>query len=426
MEQIVPVAHATKGRSSQHGRWPGSGALLITGAVIVLFGAAFDWLHIKTQRVFVDRGDQRAAVSQRFVKRESIITPEIVSSPGSRFSFDVDSSVPQTLLFTVVPEGECALEVTFTSHDRTRQLFSGAVTKSSSYSVPLPSGGGTLDFVSHGKVTWIDPRVVRSFFLWPLYTLAFVAVSAAALRYRHSLVLSRRGANWLTLAVSGTISLALVEILLRSVAPNLPRAILEARPDVGSTPLLKRWMSSSRYRQRLRPNLKTYSEWRFGDIVEEGVIKRSAAPGEVHRFDVQTDADGFSNPTARNKIDIAALGDSYTEGWVVPATEAWPARLEKLTRLAVQNYGVPGFGPQQELYACQDFAIKHRPRFVVLGFCAGNDLADAVSFDRWQFTLFVKNLTNTQTILQKPSIQSVTEAYYLRPRTIGVTASADF
>src|SRR5205823_11951062 len=54
------------------------------------------------------------------------------------------------------------------------------------------------------------------------------------------------------------------------------------------------------------------------------------------------------------------------------------------------------------------------------------DASAGVSFDRWQFTLFVKNLTNTQTVLQKPSIQSVTEAYYLRPRTIGVTASADF
>jgi iron complex outermembrane receptor protein len=54
------------------------------------------------------------------------------------------------------------------------------------------------------------------------------------------------------------------------------------------------------------------------------------------------------------------------------------------------------------------------------------DASAGVGFDRWQVTLFVKNLTNTQTILQKPSIQSVTEAFYLRPRTIGVTATTDF
>ena len=38
----------------------------------------------------------------------------------------------------------------------------------------------------------------------------------------------------------------------------------------------------------------------------------------------------------------------------------------------------------------------------------------------------MKNLTNNHTILQKPSVQGVTEAFYLRPRTIGVTASYDF
>jgi iron complex outermembrane recepter protein len=54
------------------------------------------------------------------------------------------------------------------------------------------------------------------------------------------------------------------------------------------------------------------------------------------------------------------------------------------------------------------------------------DASAGVSIDRWLVTLFVKNLTNTRTVLQQPSIQSVTEAYYLRPRTIGVTASADF
>jgi hypothetical protein len=40
--------------------------------------------------------------------------------------------------------------------------------------------------------------------------------------------------------------------------------------------------------------------------------------------------------------------------------------------------------------------------------------------------VFAKNLTNNQRIIQQPSIQGVSEAYYLRPRTIGVTASYDF
>jgi iron complex outermembrane recepter protein len=48
------------------------------------------------------------------------------------------------------------------------------------------------------------------------------------------------------------------------------------------------------------------------------------------------------------------------------------------------------------------------------------DISGGYSTDRWTFTLFVKNLTNTQTVLQQPSVQGVNTAYYLRPRTIGV------
>ena len=42
--------------------------------------------------------------------------------------------------------------------------------------------------------------------------------------------------------------------------------------------------------------------------------------------------------------------------------------------------------------------------------------------DRWEFSLFGKNLTNNRKILQQPSVQGVSEAYYQRPRTIGITA----
>ncbi len=54
------------------------------------------------------------------------------------------------------------------------------------------------------------------------------------------------------------------------------------------------------------------------------------------------------------------------------------------------------------------------------------DASIGMTFAHWEVTAFVKNLTNNHTILQKPSVQGVTEAFYLRPRTIGVTASYDF
>ena len=47
-----------------------------------------------------------------------------------------------------------------------------------------------------------------------------------------------------------------------------------------------------------------------------------------------------------------------------------------------------------------------------------------VTVGRWDLALSVKNLTNNHTVLQQPNIQSVNQAYYLRPRTIGLNVSA--
>jgi outer membrane receptor protein involved in Fe transport len=54
------------------------------------------------------------------------------------------------------------------------------------------------------------------------------------------------------------------------------------------------------------------------------------------------------------------------------------------------------------------------------------DASAGMTFDRWEFSVFAKNLSNNNKVIQQPPIQSVTEAYYLRPRTIGVTASYEF
>ena len=54
------------------------------------------------------------------------------------------------------------------------------------------------------------------------------------------------------------------------------------------------------------------------------------------------------------------------------------------------------------------------------------DASTGLTLEKWEFTVFVKNLTNNHAILQQPSIQSVSEAYTLRPRTIGVTAQYAF
>jgi outer membrane receptor protein involved in Fe transport len=54
------------------------------------------------------------------------------------------------------------------------------------------------------------------------------------------------------------------------------------------------------------------------------------------------------------------------------------------------------------------------------------DASAGANYERWEVTAFVKNLTNNETIIQHPSIQNVEQAYYLRPRTIGVSLNYNF
>ena len=54
------------------------------------------------------------------------------------------------------------------------------------------------------------------------------------------------------------------------------------------------------------------------------------------------------------------------------------------------------------------------------------DASAGMNFDKWEVTAFVKNLNNNHTAIQHPNVQGVDEAYYLRPRTIGVTANYEF
>jgi iron complex outermembrane recepter protein len=51
------------------------------------------------------------------------------------------------------------------------------------------------------------------------------------------------------------------------------------------------------------------------------------------------------------------------------------------------------------------------------------DASWGLTLGKWDLNLAVKNLTNNRTILQQPNIQSVNEAFYLRPRTIGLSLS---
>ena len=354
--------------------------------VAICLAALVDWLSADTQRLYVDEdtaaNQQEGTVWQHFGVRGNEVVPEIISRDEARFIFPISLSTPHTLHFTAHPEGAAEYEIVWSNGPFSRNIAASKIDRARSENVSLPAGEGELKFVVHGRIAWFNLRMTEQF-RWPVYLGAFLLVAFALRKNERLRPVSSASGNWLALAASTLLCLFLIELVLQLVGLKLPRPILNARYDLGLIAPDPRWIDSPRYRQRLRPNLKTYCEWEHGDIVRMGFIPPELFGAAKRRYPFETDAEGFRNATVREQIDIAALGDSFVDGMTSSREETWPARLEQITGKKVQNYGTSSFGPQQELYVLQDYAVHHQPRDVVLGFFAGNDFFDAERFDSW-------------------------------------------
>jgi|GEM_PF-3471352 len=75
-----------------------------------------------------------------------------------------------------------------------------------------------------------------------------------------------------------------------------------------------------------------------------------------------------------NTIRIVALGDSFTEGWVVLTNDSWPNQLEKKLNAIgdinyeVLNFGFRGFNTEDEVRVFKEYAILYDPDIVILQF----------------------------------------------------------
>ncbi|MEP7125425.1 MAG: SGNH/GDSL hydrolase family protein [Byssovorax sp.] len=91
----------------------------------------------------------------------------------------------------------------------------------------------------------------------------------------------------------------------------------------------------------------------------------------------ESDEHGFSNPRGTWQsptLDLAALGDSFTQGACVPAERSIPALLRERYP-ATLNLGISGDGPLAELATLTEYLPPFRPK-IVLWFYFDNDLPD--------------------------------------------------
>jgi len=61
-----------------------------------------------------------------------------------------------------------------------------------------------------------------------------------------------------------------------------------------------------------------------------------------------------------------------------------------------------------------------RPGYYTVDFSAG------VTVDKFDFTAFIKNAFDNDTIIQHPQVASIVEGYRVFPRTIGVSMATKF
>ena len=365
--------------------------ILAISALAVALLIVRNWAYVTTYRLYLSQrvdNAARSAAAQRFDIEDARVVPQIVSRDDDLIAFKTAVGRPSTLRVGVRPSGRAGYEVRWREGSTVELLARGEVSAPVTVTHAIPARAGVLEFVSHGSLTWIDPRVVRDLRVMP-------HVLAIALLLAGSLALSRRrwpGENseagdrivlFRRLALAGSIAISLLALEggLRALGDHVPSGIASERHDLGEVRQDPRWEDTPRFGRRLRSRVDAINEWRYGDIVRMGYVPAAVSDASLHRFTFQTDDEGFRNARVRERIDVAALGDSFTDAMTLPIDEAWPTRLERQTGLAVQNYGTAGFGPQQELLALKDYAARHHPSVVVLAYFAGNDLFDAEAFD---------------------------------------------
>jgi lysophospholipase L1-like esterase len=365
--------------------------LLLLIELVLVALIARQWAHVTTYRLFLDHAidARRSAATQQFGIGGDRVVPQIVTRDAERLAFA--SPVAKPVTFEAELRATTPVRYVVKWRDNTRHyvLETGVVTSRTAISRPAPSTAGVLELEADGPVAWMDVRLVRGMRVGPELVVLLLLTAASVSVFRRASPRDRRdlrsaGFKLVALVGTGVAALGACELALRAMGGRGPAGVLAQRRDLGELWPDERWEDSPVYGRRLRPNVDTENAWQYGDIVRMGFIAPAVSPGNWHRFAFKTDAEGFRNAAVRPRVDIAALGDSFTDALTVAADATWPSRLRQRLGVAVQNYGTAGFGPQQELRVLRDYVLPHQPSTVVLGYFAGNDILDAERFDRFE------------------------------------------
>ena len=140
-----------------------------------------------------------------------------------------------------------------------------------------------------------------------------------------------------------------------------------------------------------------FPSWQGFRLENEGILPlggisrvQTVFCNEMGRYVLySSDEHGFHNPEgiwSSGKIEIAALGDSFTQGSCVESGQNFVARLRQ-ARPATLNLGMLGNGPLLMLAGLREFLVDLRPRIVLWVYTEGNDLTFDLHRERKQALL---------------------------------------
>ncbi len=101
-------------------------------------------------------------------------------------------------------------------------------------------------------------------------------------------------------------------------------------------------------------------------------------------YEWKTDKNGFKNLeeiSNLDKVDIVALGNSFTEGMGVTTEKVWTSLLT-LKGFSTYNLGVQGYAPIQLLGSLKKYGVQLRPNYVIIGYMLGTYDREQAFFDK--------------------------------------------
>lgn len=87
---------------------------------------------------------------------------------------------------------------------------------------------------------------------------------------------------------------------------------------------------------------------------------------------------GFRNERVPEQADTVVIGDSFAYGVSVSASQSWPAILAEQMGQPIYNMSTGGYGLRQYQYLLEEYALKLKPKRIILSLYLGDDLATAV------------------------------------------------